>query len=122
MVDLSMTILTFSEEDDDEMDELASGVLCEDCGDPDTGYCFCVHIGMLNEKIDEYRVENVRLHRERAVRQNIRKVRRRIMMWQRWVRLHLLILYWREAVLAPESKAVQRAAKRFRAMASECHL
>lgn len=123
-LDLSMRIDKYDESEDDDMDEFTNqNGLCSDCRQPDTGYCFCTEVenyALMNgitveEQLCKYHAENERLDRARAARQALRLVRKRILAWQRAVRVHRLISYWRKAAAAPDSKAYQRAAKRFKA-------
>ena len=123
--DLSMTIDQWTEEEDNEMDEwMENNELCEDCGESDIGYCACLVaeenasiLGITTgEWLAERRAEGARLDQERAHRQNVRMARKRIIVWQRIVCVHRLITFWRKAAVAPDSKAFQCAAKRFKSM------
>ena len=115
-----------TEEEDDEMDDwLDNCDKCSDCGEPDTGFCACVcaehharnHGLSVAEWLAEPRLEARMYDSQRALRQRIRLARKHIIVWQRIVCVHRLITFWRKAAAAPDSKAFERAAKRFRLMA-----
>jgi hypothetical protein len=113
------------EEDDDEDALLNTCDICSDCEEPDTGYCACVYaedyasdLGISVEEWQaERRLEARTYNSQRALRQSIRRARKHIIAWRCVVRVHMLISFWRRAAAAPDSKAFQRAAKRFRVMA-----
>ena len=115
-----------TEEEDDEMDEWMDNCeKCSDCGEPDTGYCACVaaedYASDLGITVEEFcaqrRAEGRMYDSQRALRQRIRLARKHIIVWQRIVCVQRLITFWCKAAAAPDSKAFERAAKRFRAMA-----
>lgn len=108
------------------MDEwLANCERCVDCGEPDTGYCACVYAehyaSDLGISVEEWlaarRLEGRMYDSQLASRQRTRLARKHIIVWQRIVCVIRLIAFWRKATAAPDSKAFQRASKRFKAIA-----
>jgi hypothetical protein len=71
----------------------------------------------VEEWLAERRLEGRMFDSQRALRQRTRLARKHIIAWQRVVCVMRLIAFWRKVTAAPDSKAFQRASKRFKAMA-----
>ena len=100
----------YSRQEDIDMDEsyTMSGC-CEDCGDPDTGYCFCT-VPYSGVRLSDYKTETIKQNAARYRRHQVRKVRCVVICI-------MTVVYWRKQAALPHSKAFTQAAKRFKQLA-----
>lgn len=123
-MDLSTTIDNYTEFEDTEYDELYGYGACPNCYEPDTGYCRCRDLELESgEKHPSdhptyqlYKKETLLKGRRRNIRQSKRRIFRSIAAWQRTVFVISVLRYWSRLAVSPQSRAVQRASERFRAM------
>lgn len=101
--DLSMTIDQYTEDEDTDFDKmLQSCGVCDDCGDLDSGYCYCTsldfdtqHANNEERKIlQSYREENVKLSLARDHRCKIRKARKLLSQVRKHVMCRNVAFYW----------------------------
>ena len=124
-LDLSTDIDGHTREDDDDAamrDNYLADNLCEDCWEEDTGYCRCLvwdwgrEDGLMTQQrvFALFRQEKVQERAERAQRQTTRKARVNLIKFRNSLRLGHIVEYWHYRTYLPESKLVQRTAKRFK--------
>lgn len=133
---LSTCIEGFDEKEDEQfIESLELGLLCEDCGNPDDGYCRCVMCsedmeiwGMSERKVLAVYRSEASEHRTGAFERR----RRRKARW-RWALFVVhattvgkkasVVKHWHTLYLeslAPGGGSALRAAKRFHAAAASC--
>jgi hypothetical protein len=122
---LDMEIDGYTELEDTETDKLCEQYgECEDCHEPDTGYCRCQNVDSDMERWNTseeavyfiYRRQSEAHDRSRSMRQLKRKHLRNVVLWRRAAGMNGIVNYWSKMTVAPDSKATQVTAKRFKQM------
>lgn len=99
----SMTIDRYTEEEDEDMQlTIEKCGQCHDCGDPDTGYCFCVAVGFEAEYandeewevMDKHVEEGYEYEEARRLRISVRKARKRWWSLKNHVVTRRIGFYW----------------------------
>eukprot|EP00966_Prymnesium_polylepis_P206157 4776858-Prymnesium_polylepis.1 len=110
-VDLSMTIDEYTEEEDTSFDRMLENCgVCDDCGDPDNGYCYCTTLDFdpeyANDEerkiLEDYWEENMEYSDARDHRNKLRKTRKLLLKLKNHVICRNVGFYWL-------GKTVQRA-------------
>lgn len=102
-VDLSMKIDGYTEEEDTEFEQTLENLgQCEDCGDPDSGYCFCTSLDFeveyANDEerkiLEDYWEENIEYCNARDSRNKTRKARKLLIKLKKHVLCRGVGFYW----------------------------
>lgn len=102
-VDLSMVIDGYTAEEDREYEQLLENCgECIDCGDADTGYCFCTtldfEVEYANDEerkiLDDYLEENDKFRGEREQRNKVRNARCLLIKLKKHVVCRNVGFYW----------------------------
>lgn len=124
-VNFSTTIDGYDSEDDLLCDWVLENIgECENCGRAERTGCCCTNLEWDMEELQMTEGEVFETYRlsahddkcERLERQRKRQRLKRIRFWQKIVLLIRIVSCWRKFAAAPDSKAAQTAAKRFKKM------